>query len=478
MSPVRPPCAAMKIASRMILATILLALSVQASADPQVQKKPEPPGTRSPGQSPQIFDRHLLRQIAGTDEPRCASVKVNGPVTFRKRTLIEVPDIPEPELKLANRLMSGGCFSRAVDQLDILLKREPGNFHADYVIARMAWMKLGTSVSEKLLKQSLARHPDFASTKVLLAHIRFSQGRIAESTAMFDELEKQSPSDMWVLMGRLQLEAKRSPSEDLRVRLMEIVRNPSFPPNAREVAGDIAEPMSQDPKRYEELLRAMLEVESNMGIACKAAQLATFLGDMQGRYAEVITLLESPRSKEGNCLGLERNRTLLAQAYLMEAAKLSPGPSPANKHMLERVDEIVEGDYVDLVAYTRSADHYDKLKLFLDPHVQPDKKDGKGVTRICNAIGRLDVETVQKELAIGADPEQRCGGQSLVESVMSLPSGKRAPERAQIMQELMQRVAPLTQANVDNCRDRKHGDCYKVLLPIMEGNSWSIQIPK
>jgi tetratricopeptide (TPR) repeat protein len=474
----RTPCAAMTRASRKIVAPLLAAFSALAFADPQMPKRPPPAPAHSVMPKAPPIGVDFLRQLVGKDEPRCATVKVNGPATFRKRTLVEIPDITEPELKLANRLMSSGCFARAVDQLDNLLKKDAENFHADYIIARMTWMKLSTSAAERVLKQTLAKHPGFASAKVLLAGIRLEQGRWAESAAIFDEVDRNSPADMWVFMGRLRLEAARAPSEDLRTRLMEIVRNPSFPPNAREVAGGIAEPLSQDPARYEELLRAMLEVESNLDMACKVAKLAVFLGHMQGRSADVITLLESPRSREGNCLGLKANRIMLAQAYLLEAAKLSPGPSPANKRMLDRVDEIVEGDYVDLVAYTRGADSYPRLRLFLDPHVQPDKKDAKGVTMICNAIARIDVETVQQELAIGADAKQRCGSRSLVELVMALPSGKRADDRREILQALMQRLPTLTKANMDYCRDRAHGDCHRVLLPVMEPYTWLFETPK
>ena len=178
----------------------------------------------------------MLRELAGQDALTCKAVKVSASVNFRGRKLVEIPDITEPDLRLANQLMSAGCFARAVTRLETVLRADPGNRNANYIVARMTWMRLGTDAADLELRRTLSRYKDFISAKVLLAGLRFDQERIEEAGRLLNEVEQKSPTDLWIYMNRLRMETLRSPSRDLRVRLLEIIRNPEFPPNARESA--------------------------------------------------------------------------------------------------------------------------------------------------------------------------------------------------------------------------------------------------
>jgi hypothetical protein len=469
----------MKTASWMIFAATLAAFSASISAedDPSVPAKyrnasPEiraavglPP---DPNAEPPLVDIDTLRMVAGSDGAHCAAVKVSAPVQFRNRTLAEIPDITEPGLRLANQLMSAGCFARAVRELQGVLRADPANVHANYVIARMAWMRLDTSEGERVLKKTLAKHKDFVSAKVLLAGIRFEQERLAESAALLDEVEQRSPTDLWIYMGRLRIEGLRSPSADLRTRLFEIMRSPSFPPNAREGAGLIAMQLPQTAKQYEEVLRARLDIDSSVGMACKAHELAFWLSESQQQFGEVIKLLESPRAKQGNCLGLQRNRTLLAQAYLMEAARISAGPSPANQHLLKRVDLLLNGDYTSVAAHAQNRPQYAQLRPFLTAYVHPEEEDEHGVTKLCHAINQLDVALVREHLEAGADPRGRCRDESLVGSLVHMAPSRTDDGRRAIMRALLEHGAPVTKENIESCRSRDNGNCHEVLLPEME----------
>ncbi len=458
-----------------IAATALVAFSAfAAEEDPDMPLKyrnasPEiraaagyPPKPEEPK-----IDIERLRGVAGGDEPHCASVKVSAPVKFRNRTLVEIPDITEPALRLANQLMSSGCFKRAFDQLETVVRADPGNIHAKYVMARMAWMRFGLKVAAPLLEKTVAEHPDFASATVLLAGVRFAQEKLAESAALLRAVEPRSPTDMWIYLGRLRIEAFGDPSEDLRVRLLEITRSTAFPPNAREAAAEAAQLLPQSSKQYEEILWAKLDIESNRGIACKAHDLAFWLseGD-EDRFAEVIKLLESPRAQRGDCLGLMENRTLLAQAYLMEAAKLSAGPSRANQHLIDRVDELLNGDYTSVAAHAQSRPQYAVLRPFLQAFVHPDETDHNGVTNLCHAIGQLDVALVREHLEAGADPNGRCRHESLVGSLIYMATREQDEQRRDIMRALLEHGATVT--NIDACRSPTMGDCAQVLLPVME----------
>jgi hypothetical protein len=411
-------------------------------------------------------DIPLLRAVAGSDPTYCAAVKVSAPSKFHDRTLVEIPDINEPDLRLANQLMSAGCFARAVDKLEAITRADASNRNAKYVIARMSWMRLDVAIAERVLKQALTQYPDFISAKVLLAGIRFEQRNLSEVVRLLDETEPRSPTDLWIFMNRLRIESLRTPTRDLRARLLEITRSPAFPPNAREEAADIAKHLQQSEQEYEEVLRARLDIDSSVGMPCKAAELAFWLGEGKGRYSDVIKLLESPRAKAGNCSGLEANRVMLAQAYLMEAAKISAGPSPANQPLLDHVDQILNGDYTGVAQYVMSRPQAAKLQPFLAAYVQPDEEDSYGVTTLCRAIEQLNVEAVRVQLEAGADPNGRCRHESLVGSLVFMATTEKDDRRRDVMRALLEHGAPVT--NIDACRSRDSGDCSTVLLPLME----------
>jgi hypothetical protein len=436
----------MKNASGMILAAALAAFSGLANAE----------------------DSAALRSVVERDAPHCANVTVSAPVKFRNRTLVEIPDIQEPELRLANQLLSAGCYARAVNQLETVTRRDPDNAHAQYITARMAWMTMDASIAEQVINRALARHPDFTSGKVLLAGIRFEQEKLAESLALLNEAEARSPTDLWIHLDKMRVEVFKSPSADLRARLFEIIRNPAFPPNAREGAADAAKHLPQGRKEYEEILWARLEIESNIGTACKTAELAFWLSEIDGRFADVIKLLESPRAQKGNCLGLLDNRVLLAQAYLMEAAKINAGPSAANAQLVKRADQLLGGDFTSLKTHAMERPQYARLKPFLDARVKVDTVDRYGYTALCNGVMALDPVHVREELEAGANPNQKCANSTLVRYMMLIATNEKDEERREIMGLLLQHGAPLTKAELEACGKSDEGDdCHEVMYPMM-----------
>ena len=157
---------------------------------------------------------------------------------------------------------------------------------------------------------------------------------------------------------------------------------------------------------------------------------------------------------------------MLAHAYLMEAAKISAGPSPANQHLLKRADAVVNGDYTGVAEFTMSRPGTEKLRPFLAEYVHPDEEATTGRTTLCNAISQLDVEAVRAQLDAGADPNGRCRDESLVGSLVFMATNEKDTQRREIMRALLEHGAQVT--NIDACRSRDMGDCSEVLLPLME----------
>jgi hypothetical protein len=202
------------------------------------------------------------------------------------------------------------------------------------------------------------------------------------------------------------------------------------------------------------------------GLACQMAKVALRLSELEHRYADVIQLLESPRAREGNCTGLETNRILLAQAYLMEAAKISARPSPANQKLVDRANAILNGDYTGLAAHAMSRPQAGTLAPFLAGNVHPDEVNSRDATTLCEAISQLNVEAARVQLEAGADPNGRCRHESLVGSLVFMATTEKDDRRREIMRALLEHGAAVT--NIEACRSPTMGDCREVLLPLME----------
>lgn len=221
---------------------------------------------------------------------------------------------------------------------------------------------------------------------------------------------------------------------------------------------------NQDGREYQESLPAR-PVNMNAGLACQMAKVAYRLTD-ENRYTDVIQLLESPRAREGNCTGLETNRILLAQAYLMEAAKISSRPSPSNRTLVERAGVVLNGDYTGLAAHAMSRPQAATLAPFLAGKIHPDEVNSRGATTVCEAINQLNVEAVRSALDAGADPNGRCRHETLVGSLVFMGTVERDDQRREIMRALLEHGATVT--NLEACRSPTMGDCREVLLPVME----------
>jgi hypothetical protein len=211
---------------------------------------------------------------------------------------------------------------------------------------------------------------------------------------------------------------------------------------------------------------ARWEIDSNLNVGCKAAELALWLSEEEGRFGEVIKLLESPRAKKYSCLAHASMRNLLGQAYLMEASKISAGPSAANQHLLNRADQILNGDYTGVAAHAQSRPQYAQLKPFLEALVHPKEADAHGNTKLCQAIRQFNVAVVREQLEAGADPNLRCEYYAPVAMLVFMATRERATERRDIMRLLLEHGAAVT--NMGGCQQPGPGSCREVLLPVME----------
>jgi len=305
--------------------------------------------------------------------------------------------------------------------------------------------------------------------KVLLAGIRLEQNRFQDAHTLLDEVEKRSPTDLWVFMNRLRLEAVEEPSRGLRSKLLEIVRNPDFPPNARDVAAEIGMSLpKQTNTEVEEFMWERLEVISNHSWECKVSELAQRLSDIGGRYDEARKLLESWHADKSDCEWKPMNSLLLAQAYLMAAAKIAPKPVRENEALINKATELVDSDFRALRSYVENRPNAATLAPFMVFRPKPEARDASGRTPICEAAKKLDIDAILLQLQRGADPNGKCEDGTLLGSVMFLETNDHATQRVAIARVLISRGGQPSMDEIGRCGMLKYGDCSRVMLPVLE----------
>ncbi len=401
-------------------------------------------------------------------EGPCASVEVSKPFVFHGRRLEEIPDIREPELRLANQFFSSGCWGHGYQKLDEYEKAHPQDNHHHYVRARFRLMYGRFLEAESELRTALDRDPDFHSAKVLLAFIRQQQDRYAEARQLIGEVEKRSPSDLWVFMNNLRFEAREKPTPRLRKQLMEILRNPQFPPNAREEAAALGMSLPrQSNEEVEEFMWARLDVTSSIDEEFKIFELAKRLSEVGNRFEQARGLLESERARNLDFQQFPLAKILLAQAYLIEAAKISPRPTADNEAYIDKATVALQANYRALRQYVEHRPQAKVLEPFLTYKPKPETADAEGRTPLCNAVRELDIERVVALLDRGANPNGRCEGYSIIGHVMLNNPRTKNRERQAITHILLSRDAEPRLHELHNCELPKYGDCGLILLPII-----------
>ncbi len=367
----------------------------------------------------------------------CAWVKVKPPVDFHGKKLEEIPDIREPILRLANQLLSTGCFGQADKRLQDFFRKYPDNPHAKYVQARTVWWFEGIQPAETLLREVLRDHPDFVSAKVLLAGILLVNERYADGRRLIDEVGKKAPTDVWVYLNRLELEAREKPSRALRTRLLEIAKSDAFPPNAREGAISIGIDLpGQSNDEVEEFMWACLDFQSVADVS-EVWRLANRLSEVDERFEQARELLESEHARSQLCREYPRNNILLAQAYLMKAASIAPTPTAANEALIEKATVALHADYPALREYVADRPQAKVLAPFLDYRPKPEVADAEGRTPLCNAVRDLSIEGTRDLIDRGANPNGLCAGRTMMGHVMYVDTEDRNRQRQAIVRMLM-----------------------------------------
>ncbi len=403
----------------------------------------------------------------GAEITRCATVEPGEKFEFQGHTLLEAPDITEPELRLANALVSERCMEQAARLMTEFGTAHPDNYHVIFVRARFQWMTVGTLQARLLVETALRVHPDFSSLQILLASMFLDDHEPEEAAKLLDRVEKVHPDDLWLYVDRLRIEAGLIPTPTTAKTLSAIIADTHFPPSARGQALNTAKyemnglSAAQRDEMFEQAMSS-----GSVNNDCALADQAEEVIELRGDATAGARLIEKHLRTSGKCVATPLVRTLLAEAYLLEAAKIAPQPAPANASLIRQAKEAMGGDLAPVVDRVPARLFLAPILPFLNGFMDVRSADENGETLICQAIAFNNAAMVKALLAQGADPNGRCEHDSLVMSLLLRPTRDKIPEHQLILRSLLERGARVEW--LDACASPDNGNCSTAYLPILK----------
>jgi tetratricopeptide (TPR) repeat protein len=421
-----------------------------------------------------ITDPAAAASLALTPEAesvRCADVRPGEKFEFQGHALLETPDIDEPDLRLANALLSERCLDQAVQLFTEFATAHPDNYHVFFLKARWQWVVMGAQMgrlrAQVMAETALRGHPDFSSMKVLLASMYIDDQKLEEAAKLLDEVEKLHPEDLWLYMDRLRIEANLVPTPATVTALSAVVADTRFPPSARAQALHTAKYEMSDLSNAQR--DAIFEQSMAAGSVndCALVGQAEELIEFRGDAAAGARVIEKNLRRSGACLATPDVRAVLAEAYLLEAAKIAPKPTPANATLTRQAKEAVNGDLMRVARRAAARPILAPILPFLKGSMDVRQADDNGYTLICQATMATNPAMVKAQLAEGADPNGQCGvNGSLVKSLLLRATSGQIPEHQLILRSLLERGARVEL--LDSCADRGNGNCATIYLPILK----------
>jgi hypothetical protein len=398
---------------------------------------------------------------------QCPQAKDSTTFTFQGHRLTETPDITNPELRLANAALSARC----VDWVQSFIQRYrlayPDDYHLFFLTTRQRWIFVDAPYAQTFAEAALQSHPDFTSIKVLMASMALENHDLATASKWLREIEHEQPDDLWAYIDRLRIAAQLAPTKELLATLQAIVGDERFSENARQQAAQTA--------RYEMsgLTQQQRDAVFEEQMKSKPSDADCTLADQAMNIIELrldpkagADLIERYLNKDNPCTATPLLHTLLAEAYLWQATKLSPIPDKSNAKLIAKAKAEMHGDFTPIAQRITYRPFLNPVLAFIEGAVDPRQTDERGQTVLCNALRALNPESLAAELDRGADPNAHCDNDTPVHDLLFMATANKVVERQRILRLLLQHGAAVE--GLDFCASPDNGDCNKVLLPILQ----------
>lgn len=343
----------------------------------------------------------------------CSQVQPDAAVTFFGKRLVDTPSLKSAQARRINAQMGRGeCLAMARASLGNLLADNPEDAELAYLDARSDALAGEGDVAERKLQAVLDARPGMQAARVLQASLLLDREQRVQARAMLSEASASQPDDLRAAFQLLRVNALDEPKGKGVGELFQVLRDDSLPPDLRETTQvTLLYITALDLGQKEAALRESLRFESQTPRWDKANNLARLLAEESGKTGEARTHLQSVLAESGATPKAQSlARLLMAETWLLDAAKIDPAPSTRNADLIAKAGAQVDGNLVPLAGRIRKYHDLSPLRPFVAGVKDADERGSDGLTSLCRSTQLLDVERVREALAAGAAVDGECSG--------------------------------------------------------------------
>lgn len=379
-----------------------------------------------------------------TTPASCQSLRTDQAVQFDGRSLRDTPALQSPAARTINAQLSRGeCMQAARDALDAQLAERPDDAELLYLEARSDALAGRRAVAERKAAALLESGPGMAPASVLQASLLLDREQRDQARAMLETASAAQPDDLRAAFQLLRVRALADPKGRGPAQLLRVLRDASLPPDLRETAqATLLYITALDLGQKEAALREALRFESQTPRWDKATALGRLLAEESGKTDEARKVLQGvlddPAASEP---ARGYARVLIAESWLLDAARIDPTPTPRNAELVARAKAQMADNPLPLAARIRRFHDLSALRPFVADVRDADERGSDGLTALCRGAQLLDGSKVRAALAAGAAVDGECAGATALAFVVR--SGPGLFDRKQPV------VAALLEAGAD-----------------------------
>ncbi len=363
---------------------------------------------------------------AGTsDEPAppasCTSVDPDRRLRLLDREVRDTPALTVAgQRKLNAQLSRGECRDLASNAVDALLIGGDESPGAYYLEARADALAGKRNVAERKVDAALDRAPGFAPLMVLKASLLLDREQRIQARALLAQADASQPDDLRSAFQRLRVDALDAPKGDGAKQLFKVLKDDSLPPDVRDVAMQTLLYLTAlDVGRKQDAVRAGLSFESQTSRADKLNTLARLLAEEEGKTEAARKLLQQVQDdKQASPESQHSAQVLMAETWLLDAARIDPMPSERNADLLAKAKAAAKDDMVPLAGRIRSLHDLSALLPFVADVKDANERGPDGLTLICRGAQLLDESKIRRAIEAGADVDSECSGSTALAFVV------------------------------------------------------------
>jgi hypothetical protein len=406
----------------------------------------------------------------------CAALPTDQAVQFDGRALRDTPALQSAAARTLNAQLSRGeCMESARLSLAAQLAERPDDAELLYLDARSDALAGRNAVAERKTAALLEGTPGMAPATVLQASLLLDREQRDQAGAMLEAASAAQPNDLRAAFQLLRARALADPKGRGPAQLLRVLRDASLPPDLRETAqATLLYITALDLGQKETALRESLRFESQTPRADKAAALGRLLAEESGKTDEARKVLQGVLDDPAASDQARRfARVLIAESWLLDAAKLDPAPTPRNAELVARARAQMGEDLLPLAARIRRFHDLSALRPFVADVRDADERGSDGLTALCRGAQLLDGAKVRAALAAGAAVDGECAGSTALAFVVRSGPGLFARKQPIVAALLEAGANPdvklypsSTYTAMSFCEENQPG-CAAQLLPML-----------